>query len=97
MGIDFGLGPMQAAVIGRHGIQFAAESLDFFQLVQCGVVAVGASAHQQVAVFALEADFGQIAFRPPGPDLDMAFHSFLGAGRWRKAQVQIAALGGEFA
>jgi hypothetical protein len=95
--VDAGLRPVQFPVIGRHRVEPAAMRLDLFELVRRGIVPVGAAAHAKRAVVAGERDFGQVAGSAPRRHGRMARHAFLRGGRWREAQVEVAALRREFA
>ena len=95
--IDARLRPVQLAVVGGHGVQFAPVGLDFFQLAPRRVVAIGAAPHAQRPEVAAQADFTLIIIVAPARDGGVARHAFLRRGRGREAQVQVAHLGREFA
>ncbi len=84
-------------MVGRLTFQIPAEGFDFFQAVPRRVVAIGAAAHHEFSVLALQSHFTFVALAAPGADLGVAGDAFQRGGRGCEAQVQIADLGGEFA
>ncbi len=95
--VDAHLGPVQVTVIVGLAGQVTAVGLHLFQTVACRVVAVGATAHLQRAERAGQGHFALVAVAPPGRHQGVAGDAFLGRGRGGEAQVEVAALGGEFA
>ena len=65
MAVDLGLRPVRGAVVLAHAVQASTIGLDLFQALGGGVVAVGAAAHQQFAVFAGQGNLGFIAGAAP--------------------------------
>lgn len=96
-GVDLGLGPVQLAVIVRLAGEVAAVGLDLFQPVACRVVAIGTAAHPQALVFTLQHHLRLIAGAALGHHPAVPGNTFLGTGRRREAQVEVADLGAEFA
>ncbi|MND80256.1 hypothetical protein D3C80_720240 [compost metagenome] len=95
--VDLGLGPMQLAVVVGLVGQVASVRLDLFQAIAYRVVTVGAAAHLQMAILPRQRHLGLVIGAAPRRHPPMAGDAFLGAGRWREAQVEITDLGREFA
>src|SRR5262249_13184004 len=85
-----------AMVLG-HALEAAAIGLEFLELIARRVVAIGAAAHVQLAVLALERDFSLVAGPPAPGNRRMTLHPFLRGGRRCEAPVQIASFRGELA
>ena len=97
MAVDLGLRPVRGAVVLAHAVQASTIGLDLFQALGGGVVAVGAAAHQQFAVFAGQGNLGFIAGAAPARHHAVPGHAFLAGRRGREAQVQVAGTRGELA
>ena len=95
--VDFRLGPVQGAVVGGHQIEITAEGFHLLQAVALGVVAIGAAAHFQVFELATQSDLVFVALAPATGHHGVAGDAFLGGGRRREPQVQVAGLGRELA
>ena len=95
--VDFRLGPVQGAVVGGHQVEITAEGFHLFQSVALGVVAVDAAAHFQVFELATQRDLVFVTLAPAAGHHGVACDAFLGGGRRREPQVQVAGLGGELA
>src|SRR3569833_4226837 len=80
-----------------HALETAAVGLEFLELIAGRVVAVGAPAHMQLAVLALERDLFLIAGSPASGNRRMTLHSLLRRGRGCEAPVEIALLSGKLA
>ncbi|UUZ74278.1 hypothetical protein LP415_08300 [Polaromonas sp. P1(28)-8] len=93
--INLQLRPVQLPAVLGHGMQVAAKGLHFFELVERRVIAVSPAPHGQCLVVALQAHFRLVGLAAPRCHQRMAGHAFLRGGRWRKAQVEVAMLGGE--
>jgi hypothetical protein len=91
------LRPVQVAVVGGDAGKLAAVGLDLFKQVLRRVVAVGAAAHRERPVLAAERHLGLVAGTAPAGDDTMSGDAFLGCGRGREAQVEVALFGGELA
>src|SRR6478672_8151179 len=81
----------------RHALETAAIGLEFLELVACRVIAIGAAAHVQLAVLALERDFSLVAGSSASGNRRMTLHPFLRGRRRREAPIQIALFGCELA
>ena len=95
--VNLHLRPVQLPVVVRQGGQVAAKGFDLFKLQLVRIVAIGSAAHHQLLVFAAQAELGLVAVRAARRNQRVARHAFLRGRRRRKAQVQVAVLGGEFA
>ena len=93
--IHLDLGPVQLPMVGGLGSEVATVGFDFFQAVGVRVVAVRPAPHLELLVIALQGDLVLIVRAAPGCHRAMADDAFLGAGRRRKAQVEVADLGRE--
>src|SRR5687767_14398161 len=88
---------MQRAMIVRHAGEVAAISFAFVQPAFLVVITVGATANPQRFVGAFERYFRFVLAAATGGDDLMAGDAFSRARSRRKAQIQVAALGGELA
>ena len=95
--IDHGLGPVQRALPGVLAGQAAAVGLDLFEPARLRVPAVGAAAHQQVAMTGAQADLAQALGAAPAGDQGMTVDALLGRRGGGVAQVQVAAPGHQLA
>ena len=95
--VHLGLGPVQRAVVGAHAVQRAAVGLDFFELAQRRVPAIGAAAHRQVVVRAGQRHLGLVAGAAALLHRTVALHAFERAGGGGEAQVQVTRAGRELA
>lgn len=95
--IDPGLCPVQLPVVVRLAGQVAAMGLDLFQAVARRDVAVGTSAHLQIAENALQCHLRLVALAPPRNYPPVPGNALLGSGRRGETQVEVTDLGREFA
>ncbi|MNY11180.1 hypothetical protein D3C86_1441950 [compost metagenome] len=63
--VDFHLGPMQLAVVGRLFAQVAAVGLDLLQAVLPGVIAIRPALDRQGLILALKGDFALVTLAAP--------------------------------
>ena len=96
-GINFGLGPMQLAVVVGLAFQVATVRLDFFEPIAVRVIAIGAATHLQVLEAALQGHFALVVCSAPRRDLGMPRHALQAGRRRRETQVQITLFGAELA
>ncbi len=59
-------------MVGRLTFQITAEGLDFLQAIPRRVVAIGAAAHREFSVLALQSHFTFVALAAPSGDLGVA-------------------------
>ena len=95
--VDLGLRPVQRPLVGRLPGKIATMRLYLFQPIGVGVVAIGTAAYLEVAIGATQGDLPFVALAPPLSDELMTGDTFLCRRRRREAQIEIAALGREFA
>ena len=95
--VDLYLRPVQRAMIAGHALEVALVGLDLLELVEVGVVAVGAAAHEDVAELPGQRDLGLVVRMPARGDDEMAGHALDRGWRRREALVEVADLGCEFA
>ena len=95
--IDAQLRPVQVAMIVGQAGKLAAIGLHFFQQLAPGIVAVGPTPHVQRAVLCRQRHFALVALAAPLRHDGVTGDTFLGGGCGRKAQVEIALFGSEFA
>ncbi len=95
--VDSQLGPVNGPMTPGHPLQVAAIGLELLQTVGSGVVAVGATANQQIRRLPAEGDLRFITVAAAAGDCSVAFHPLARRGRRREAKVEVTRLGGEIA
>jgi hypothetical protein len=93
--VHFDLGPMQLPMVGGLGVEVAAIGFHLFEAVAVRVIAVRPAPHPELLEFAFQGHFVLIMRTASRGDRAMADDTFLGAGRRREAQVEVADLGRE--